>query len=93
MCAYSTLSHPLLPAGSRQAGHRFGEYLERVMPLIVQYVAVDDDELREYCISACEAFTLRCPKEITHHLPTVSSLLLGVMMGECRDELKSLLLV
>lgn len=56
---------------SRQAGHRFGEYLERVMPLIVQYVAVDDDELREYCISACEAFTLRCPKEITHHLPTV----------------------
>lgn len=43
------------------------------MPLIVQYVAVDDDELREYCISACEAFTLRCPKEITHHLATVSN--------------------
>ncbi|KAG7173279.1 Cullin-associated NEDD8-dissociated protein 1-like, partial [Homarus americanus] len=60
-----------IAAISRQAGHRFGEYLERVMPLIVQYVAVDDDELREYCISACEAFTLRCPKEITHHLPTV----------------------
>ncbi|ROT63807.1 hypothetical protein C7M84_018283 [Penaeus vannamei] len=59
----------LLP--HRQAGHRFGEYLERVMPLIVQYVAVDDDELREYCISACEAFTLRCPKEITHHLATI----------------------
>lgn len=60
-----------IAAISRQAGHRFGEYLERVMPLIVQYVAVDDDELREYCISACEAFTLRCPKEITHHLPTI----------------------
>lgn len=60
-----------IAAISRQAGHRFGEYLERVMPLVVQYVAVDDDELREYCISACEAFTLRCPKEITHHLPTI----------------------
>ncbi|CAL4060788.1 unnamed protein product, partial [Meganyctiphanes norvegica] len=56
---------------SRQAGHRFGEYLERVMPLVIEYVAVDDDELREYCISACEAFTLRCPKEITEHLPTI----------------------
>lgn len=56
---------------SRQAGHRFGEYLERVMPLVIEYVAVDDDELREYCISACEAFTLRCPKEITPHLPTI----------------------
>ncbi|XP_045123978.1 cullin-associated NEDD8-dissociated protein 1-like [Portunus trituberculatus] len=60
-----------IAAISRQAGHRFGEYLERVMPLIVQYVAVDDDELREYCISACEAFTLRCPKEITPHLSTI----------------------
>ncbi|XP_069960266.1 cullin-associated NEDD8-dissociated protein 1 [Cherax quadricarinatus] len=65
-----------IAAISRQAGHRFGEYLERVMPLITQYVAVDDDELREYCISACEAFTLRCPKEITHHLPTIVALCL-----------------
>lgn len=60
-----------IAAISRQAGHRFGEYLERVMPLVIEYVAVDDDELREYCISACEAFTLRCPKEITLHLPTI----------------------
>lgn len=65
-----------IAAISRQAGHRFGEYLERVMPLIVQYVAVDDDELREYCISACEAFTLRCPKEITPHLSTITEICL-----------------
>ena len=36
---------------SRQAGHRFGEHLERIIPLIVKYAKVDgDDELREYCI-------------------------------------------
>lgn len=52
------------------------------MPLVVQYVAVDDDELREYCISACEAFTLRCPKEITHHLPTVGNTSLICVLQE-----------
>ena len=36
---------------SRQAGHRFGEHLERIIPLIVKYAKVNgDDELREYCI-------------------------------------------
>ena len=36
---------------SRQAGHRFGEHLERIIPLIVKYAKIDgDDELREYCI-------------------------------------------
>ena len=36
---------------SRQAGHRVGEHLERIIPMIVQYSKVEnDDELREYCI-------------------------------------------
>lgn len=36
---------------SRQAGHRVGEHLERIIPMIVQYSRVEnDDELREYCI-------------------------------------------
>ena len=36
---------------SRQAGHRVGEHLERIMPMIVRYSKVEnDDELREYCI-------------------------------------------
>ncbi|XP_015609851.1 cullin-associated NEDD8-dissociated protein 1 isoform X1 [Cephus cinctus] len=52
----------------RQAGHRFGEQIERVMPLIVQYSSEDDDELREYCLQAFEAFVYRCPKEITPHI-------------------------
>jgi cullin-associated NEDD8-dissociated protein 1 len=56
---------------SRQAGHRFGEQIERVMPLIVQYSNEDDDELREYCLQAFESFVYRCPKEITPHINKV----------------------
>jgi cullin-associated NEDD8-dissociated protein 1 len=56
---------------SRQAGHRFGEHIERVMPLIVRYSREEDDELREYCLQAFEAFVHRCPKEITPHIHTV----------------------
>ena len=59
---------------SRQAGHRFGEHIERVMPLVVQYSREEDDELREYCLQAFEAFVHRCPKEITPHIHTVSYL-------------------
>lgn len=56
---------------SRQAGHRFGEHIERVMPLLVRYSSKEDDELREYCLQACEAFVQRCPKEITPHINSV----------------------
>ena len=42
------------------------------MPLIVQYSREEDDELREYCLQAFEAFVHRCPKEITPHISTVS---------------------
>lgn len=56
---------------SRQAGHRFGEQIERVMPLIIQYSNEDDDELREYCLQAFESFVYRCPKEITPHINKV----------------------
>lgn len=53
---------------SRQAGHRFGEHIDHVMALVVKYSQEDDDELREYCLQACEAFVHRCPKEITPHV-------------------------
>jgi len=42
------------------------------MPLVVQYSREEDDELREYCLQAFEAFVHRCPKEITPHIHTVS---------------------
>ncbi|XP_077781116.1 cullin-associated NEDD8-dissociated protein 1-like [Podarcis muralis] len=61
---------------SRQAGHRIGDYLEKMIPLIVQYCNVEDDELREYCFQAFESFVRRCPKEIAPHLPSVTALCL-----------------
>ncbi|XP_043472361.1 cullin-associated NEDD8-dissociated protein 1 [Leptopilina heterotoma] len=60
----------------RQAGHRFGEHIERIMPLIVQFSTEDDDELREYCLQAFEAFVYRCPKEITPHINKIISICL-----------------
>jgi len=63
----------------RQAGHRFGEHIERVMPLLVHYSSKEDDELREYCLQACEAFVQRCPKEITPHVTTITELCLNYM--------------
>uniref|UniRef100_A0A8B9BV88 Cullin associated and neddylation dissociated 2 (putative) n=2 Tax=Anser TaxID=8842 RepID=A0A8B9BV88_9AVES len=61
---------------SRQAGHRIGEHLEKIIPLIVQYCNVEDDELREYCFQAFESFVRRCPKEIDPHIPNVMGLCL-----------------
>lgn len=41
------------------------------MPVVVHYCAIDDDELREYCLHAFESFVRRCPKEISPHVPMV----------------------
>ncbi|KAG8128056.1 hypothetical protein E2320_014930 [Naja naja] len=53
-----------------------GDYLEKMIPLIIQYCNVEDDELREYCFQAFESFVRRCPKEIGPHLPNVTGLCL-----------------
>lgn len=42
------------------------------MPLIERYSREDDDELREYCLQAFEAFVQKCPKEVSPHIKTVS---------------------
>uniref|UniRef100_A0A3Q3GEU9 Cullin-associated and neddylation-dissociated 1 n=1 Tax=Kryptolebias marmoratus TaxID=37003 RepID=A0A3Q3GEU9_KRYMA len=62
---------------SRQAGHRIGE-TDRgtIIPLVVKFCNVDDDELREYCIQAFESFVRRCPKEVYPHVPTIISICL-----------------
>ncbi|XP_064597809.1 cullin-associated NEDD8-dissociated protein 1-like [Liolophura sinensis] len=54
-----------LGAISRQAGHRIGEHLDRIVPLVVKFCKIEDDELREYCIQAFESFVRKCPKEVT----------------------------
>ena len=55
----------------RQSGHRFGEHIEKFIPLILHYSYEEDDELREFCLQAYESFVNKCPKEITQHIPHV----------------------
>ncbi|XP_061583018.1 cullin-associated NEDD8-dissociated protein 2 [Cololabis saira] len=64
---------------SRQGGHRVGEHLEKLIPLVVKFTSVEDDELREYCFQAFEAFIRRCPKEMSPHVATVTQLCLKFM--------------
>lgn len=56
---------------SKQAGHRVGVYLDHIIPLIMNFCNVEDDELREYSIQAFESFVLKCPKEITLYVGQV----------------------
>ncbi|XP_036955842.1 cullin-associated NEDD8-dissociated protein 2 isoform X1 [Acanthopagrus latus] len=64
---------------SRQGGHRVGEHLEKLIPMVVKFTSVEDDELREYCFQAFEAFIRRCPKEMSPHVATVTKLCLKFM--------------
>lgn len=64
---------------SRQGGHRVGEHLEKLIPMVVKLTSVEDDELREYCFQAFEAFLRRCPKEMSPHISTVTQLCLKFM--------------
>lgn len=43
------------------------------MVLVNEFSQKDDDELREYCNQAYEAFIQRCPEAITPHIKSVSS--------------------
>jgi len=60
----------------RQAGHRFGDHVERVMPLVMQYARQDDDELKEHVLQACEAMVSKCGSEISEHIPAIVELCL-----------------
>lgn len=58
---------------SRQAGYRLCNHINRIMVLIQEFSARDDDdELREFCNQACEAFVQRCPEAIQPHIPLVT---------------------
>nr|XP_020443436.1 cullin-associated NEDD8-dissociated protein 1-like [Monopterus albus] len=64
---------------SQQGGHRVGEHLEKLIPMVVKFTSVEDDELREYSFQAFEAFIRRCPKEMSPHVATVTQLCLKFM--------------
>uniref|UniRef100_A0AAR2LSQ9 Cullin-associated and neddylation-dissociated 2 (putative) n=1 Tax=Pygocentrus nattereri TaxID=42514 RepID=A0AAR2LSQ9_PYGNA len=61
---------------TRQGGHRVGEHLEKIIPMMVKFCNVEDDELRENCFQAFEAFVRRCPKEMSPHISMVIKLCL-----------------
>lgn len=63
----------------RQAGYRLCNHIDRVMVLLVEYSRCDDDELREFCLQACEAFVYRCPEAIAEHIPTIVKLCLNYL--------------
>ncbi|XP_052260170.1 cullin-associated NEDD8-dissociated protein 1-like isoform X7 [Dreissena polymorpha] len=67
---------------SRQAGHRFGWALDKIMPLIIKFCSLEDDELREYCLQAFESFVRRCPKEIS---PFVGDIIEICLKYICHD--------
>jgi len=60
----------------RQAGHRFGDHVERVVPLVLQYAKMEDEELREQCLQACENMMYKCGKEITPYVTDITQLCL-----------------
>lgn len=50
--------------------------MDRIVPLVVGFCKVEDDELREQCFQAMESFIKRCPKEISSYVPTITDLCL-----------------
>ena len=44
--------------------------------MVLKYAQVEDDELREHCLQACENMVYKCGKEITPHIPTITKLCL-----------------
>ena len=61
---------------SRQAGHRVGENLQQIIPLVVYFCQCDDEELVEYSLQAFESFVRRCPKEIAPHVRQIMDMCL-----------------
>lgn len=50
------------------------------MELLSHYSQRDDDELREFCLQACEAFVQKCPEQITPHIHQIVSLCLAYLV-------------
>lgn len=48
-----------------------GEHLEKIVPMVVKFCNVEDDELREYCFQAFEAFVRRYGSSILYQLYNV----------------------
>ncbi|KAI8826801.1 armadillo-type protein [Fimicolochytrium jonesii] len=65
-----------LAALSRYSSPRLAQHLDDALPLVFQYIEINDDELRENCLHALDSFVLRCPTEMTPHIPKVIAIAL-----------------
>lgn len=69
VCASSKTLLQCIATIIRVAGHRSNEeQLNRVMPIIHTFCQINDDELREYCLQAYEAYVRRCPMIVSSSL-------------------------
>ncbi|CAJ0833196.1 8495_t:CDS:10 [Entrophospora sp. SA101] len=59
---------------SRSSAPRLGKHLPEFLPIVIDKIKVDDDELRENCLQALESFVLRCPTEMSSHVYTITDL-------------------
>ncbi|KAJ3020912.1 Cullin-associated NEDD8-dissociated protein 1 [Thoreauomyces humboldtii] len=59
---------------SRHNAHRFGQHLDKALPLVFELVQSSDDELRENCLHALDSFVLRCPTEMTPYIAKVTAM-------------------
>ena len=63
---------------TRLAGHRSNkEQSDQIIPIIHRFCQVNDDELREYCLQAFEAFTRRCTVIVGNSLGDIVNLCLA----------------
>lgn len=53
--------------------------MERVVPSLIQFINVDDDELREFCLQAFEALVHKCPKEMALHVGSLTAICLELL--------------
>ena len=60
----SPLSLSLCLSPSLYLTPRFGEYLGKMVPMIVKFCQTEDDELTEFCLQAFESFVRRCPRYV-----------------------------
>lgn len=49
------------------------------MPSLIQFINVDDDELREFCLQAFEALVHKCSKEMAPHIGTLTGICLELL--------------
>ena len=64
----------------RQAGQRVGPYLEQIIALIMHFIHTEgDDELKESCLQAFEALSVRCFREITPYISQIYQVCLTML--------------